>query len=147
MNLACLQKILEQMVVLSTTEEKSKNHRSLNISALFYITYRIYSPREIFLKDEEPFLYSGLRTAFKTPTLMGAPELPLHDSQGGRWRGLPYAVWLIEDHGGLSTLQGRFYHTQKAFLTILSWLKASDNWIAFLWHQELKHIFSRVTER
>lgn len=137
MNSACLQKILRQMV-LSTIEEKSKNHPGLNISALFYFTYRLFNPREIFLKDEEPFLYSSRRTAFKTPVLMGPLELPLHDSQRGRWRGLPYAAWLIEDHGGLSTLQGRFYNIQQAFLTILSWLKASDNWVAFLLHQEPK---------
>jgi len=80
------------MVLLSTTEEKGKNHPSLNISALFYFTYIIFSTREIFLKDEESFLYSSLRTTFKNPMLMGPLELPLHDSQGARWRGLPYAV-------------------------------------------------------
>lgn len=67
------------MVLLSTTEEKSKNHPSLSISALFYFTYSIFDPREIFHKDEEPFLYSSLRTTFKNPMLTGLLELPLHD--------------------------------------------------------------------
>lgn len=62
----------------------------------------------MFLKDEEPFPYNSLRAASKNLMPMRPLELPLLGSQGGRWRGLPYGVWLMEDHRELFPLQRRF---------------------------------------